>query len=123
MGIAFFKGNAIPAAVSMGVVIPTVIVHSRNERVYIVIPLIPEFDRLSRRDVSGCFREDGEICMALLGDGIMTSAVHIKAAVISVRRRVVSGDVVVSVSIFLQYRLFLLSKIGLRGSAKGTSGC
>ena len=48
-GIALCNGKAIPAAVSMGVVTPIVIVHIMNDRVYIIIPLIPECANLSNK--------------------------------------------------------------------------
>lgn len=51
-GIALRNGKAIPAAVSMGVVTPIVIVHIMNDKVYIIIPLIPECANLSNKVIN-----------------------------------------------------------------------
>ena len=68
----------MPAAVSMGVVTPTVIVQRMNDSVYTIMPFVPELDKLSSNDVIECWISDGD------GIGRFAAAEHgdekIKAA-------------------------------------------
>lgn len=57
-GIDFCNGNAIPAAVSIGVVTPTVIVQIMKDIAYIAIPVVPERDKPSRIEMSELFKSD-----------------------------------------------------------------
>jgi len=64
--MAVWSGNAMPAAVSTGVVMPMVMVHKVKERAYVILPMVPDCERMSSMEIIVAFRAAGDGMMKLL---------------------------------------------------------